>query len=304
MLTGEVALLVLDCSQNNEMVARAGSTDDSLRFNGNICSNGGSQVNVYFRASGLLLLPFAIVTTTVLSGVSSSAGFQLPRSVVDNGSALSSSASFVLHGTAGQGSPVAPSGSASYVLYSGYDSIPDSDGDGISDDVDNCPGLANPDQLDTDLDGSGNACDPDDDNDGLDDTLEITLGTDPLLPDTDGDGLSDYLEVNVDGDPSSYQAGVDSDPLDPDTDADGLPDGVDPDPLVFYFGDGDLAPYGAPDGHLNAADVLIAQKIVLGLVAPTALDRSHGDVYPPGAPDGVIDMSDLVLITRMMLTQP
>jgi hypothetical protein len=37
---------------------------------------------------------------------------------------------------------------------------PDSDGDGIPDDTDNCPGDPNPDQADNDGDGLGDACDP------------------------------------------------------------------------------------------------------------------------------------------------
>jgi thrombospondin type 3 repeat protein len=36
---------------------------------------------------------------------------------------------------------------------------PDADGDGVLDDVDNCPGVANPDQQDADGDGAGDACD-------------------------------------------------------------------------------------------------------------------------------------------------
>ena len=91
----------------------------------------------------------------------------------------------------------------------------DSDGDLIGDSTDNCPIVANPDQLDTDLDGEGNACDPDDDNDGLSDLDEDAEGTDPLVPDTDGDGLDDSEEVNTHS----------TDPLLPDTDGDGLNDG-------------------------------------------------------------------------------
>lgn len=43
----------------------------------------------------------------------------------------------------------------------------DFDGDGINDDVDNCPLTANPDQADYDGDGIGDVCDPDIDNDGV-----------------------------------------------------------------------------------------------------------------------------------------
>ena len=48
---------------------------------------------------------------------------------------------------------------------------------------------------DADGDGIPDDEDSDDDNDGLLDTLEATLGTNPEKPDTDYDGLSDYDEV-------------------------------------------------------------------------------------------------------------
>jgi hypothetical protein len=49
----------------------------------------------------------------------------------------------------------------------GNNSDTDDDNDGVSDDADNCPLVADPSHLDTDADGQGDACDADDDNDGV-----------------------------------------------------------------------------------------------------------------------------------------
>ena len=57
--------------------------------------------------------------------------------------------------------------------------------------------------------------DEDNDNDGLMDSVEKTLGTDPWKADTDGDGLKDGEEANT----------LKTDPLKPDSDGDGLSDG-------------------------------------------------------------------------------
>jgi hypothetical protein len=56
----------------------------------------------------------------------------------------------------------------------------DSDGDGLGDNSDNCPLDNNPDQSDFDEDQEGDACDVDDDNDGVSDAQELVDGTDPL----------------------------------------------------------------------------------------------------------------------------
>ena len=77
----------------------------------------------------------------------------------------------------------------------------DSDGDGIPDTHDNCPNIANVNQINSDSDASGNACDLDDDNDGLTDVEETSFGTDPTLSDTDADGWSDGEEVDEGTDP-------------------------------------------------------------------------------------------------------
>ena len=67
---------------------------------------------------------------------------------------------------------------------------------------DNCPSDPNPSQANNDLDSLGDACDPDDDNDGLTDLEETGIyGTNPFLVDSDGDGFSDFDEVNAGTDP-------------------------------------------------------------------------------------------------------
>lgn len=173
----------------------------------------------------------------------------------------------------------------------------DADGDGYNHDTDNCPLVSNVNQLDTDGDKLGNACDADDDNDGLSDIFESSIGTNPLVTDTDGDGKSDYAEVCYDGDCTKYTPGKDLSPLSMDTDGDSIPDGSDPAPLVFNPA-GDIAPLGIPDGVVDAADYSIALRIVLGQLPATSLELSRGDLYPAGAPDGVIDLSDMALILQ------
>lgn len=55
--------------------------------------------------------------------------------------------------------------------------IQDTDGDGVSDEIDNCVSIANNDQADFDLDGIGDLCDTDTDNDGLIDDLDVCKTT-------------------------------------------------------------------------------------------------------------------------------
>jgi hypothetical protein len=157
----------------------------------------------------------------------------------------------------------------------------DGDCDGVSDAVDNCPTTYNIDQANTDRnfidlpsswafddttrarsDALGDACDADEDNDGISNTDEANIGpggsshascptasanTDPLREDTDGDLTLDGAECGLGTDPTNasskppasppgdtdhdgltdaYEAVIGTNPTLPDTDGDKLNDGV------------------------------------------------------------------------------
>ena len=161
----------------------------------------------------------------------------------------------------------------------------------------------------------------DDDADGLVNSLEATLGTDPEQADSDGDGLVDGADGIVPV--GAVAGGVDSNgdgfadgeqslgtyPQVADSDGDRLDDGLevanhadplDPDSWPG-LADGDLAPLGDPDGQVNAGDYLIALRIAQGLLTATPLELAHGDLYPPGAPDDRINIQDLILMQKLLL---
>ncbi len=105
-------------------------------------------------------------------------------------------------------------------------SDPDKDGDSVPDEHDNCIDIVNHDQIDTDQDGVGDACDSDDDGDGVEDTNDA-FPTDPTeASDLDGDGTGDNADDDRDGD--GVENSEDAFPEDAsrayDTDGDGIAD--------------------------------------------------------------------------------
>jgi flagellar hook assembly protein FlgD len=65
---------------------------------------------------------------------------------------------------------------------------------------------------------------------------------------------------------------------------------------------GDNAPRGARDGVLNAADLVVMERFVLGLETPTEEELKVADVAPVGGPaDGVLNVADLLVLERAVL---
>jgi hypothetical protein len=127
------------------------------------------------------------------------------------------------------------------ILSWDFDGFEDQDGDGVEDEDDNCPALANPDQADLDGDGQGDACDADDDNDGVLDGSDNC----PRLPNTD--------QANLDGDAMG-------DACDPDDDNDTVPDGSDNCPRESNADQADMDGDGAGDVCDSDNPVLIDVK--------------------------------------------
>ena len=79
------------------------------------------------------------------------------------------------------------------------DPFTDEDGDGVGDEVDNCPNIANPLQANFDNDTFGDVCDSDDDNDTIQDADDLCMQgslnwISSAMNDHDGDGCLDETE--------------------------------------------------------------------------------------------------------------
>ncbi|MEC8520288.1 MAG: ELWxxDGT repeat protein, partial [Candidatus Thermoplasmatota archaeon] len=147
--------------------------------------------------------------------------------------------------------------------------LEDFDGDGMPDELPD-------DYPDTGVEPYTLIEDEDDDNDGMSDTNESLIGTDPYNPDTDGDGFCDG-ELGVEG---VCYAGPDSHPLDPtlpvNTDGDAYPD-EDPDGPGGLVADED----DDNDGYLDTTEVTCESDPLDDASIPDDMDG-----------DGICDLMD------------
>ena len=136
----------------------------------------------------------------------------------------------------------------------------DSDGDGLNDSDENLLGT---DPFNSHSDG-----------DTLTDGEEVMLGTNPLVEDSDGDGFNDDVEVVAD-----------SDPLDNTSTPSNVPDG-------------DVN----GDGKVDTADLLLAMRILTGQYTPSTTEQLRWDVAPlvndVPVPNGQNDVGDYVVLLR------
>lgn len=177
---------------------------------------------------------------------------------------------------------------------------PDTDSDGFSDDMDNCPAVANADQVDANGNGRGDVCEgsTDGDGDGVADANDnCPMMSNANQSNMDGDTLGDVCDNDLDGD--GLDNGSDPCPSDStntcastDTDGDGVTDANDNCPAVPNADQADTDVDGIGDACESGGGQTLADADSDGVIdAQDAFPNNAGEQRDSDG-DGTGDNSD------------
>lgn len=149
----------------------------------------------------VLLAVVAFMPAAFASGPVS-ASYAIPWEVIDAGGGVALSPSYIITDSIAQTTAVGTSLSASFIVTGGFHTPPDYDEDNLKNFLDNCIFEPNSDQRDSNADGYGNVCDPDLNDDGVVNTIDLGIlklrffTADPDA-DFDGNGVVNAVDLGI-----------------------------------------------------------------------------------------------------------
>ena len=133
----------------------------------------------------------------------------------------------------------------------------------------------------------------------MSDVDEATYSSNPFIADTDSDNLIDGDEVNIYG-TNPILADTDSDGFDDDVEISAGSDATDDNSIPGEHS-GDVN----GDGLVDAGDLVLLQRIIIGEATASTNQFIRGDVAPLSlgvpVPDGVLNLADYLVLSRKVM---